>query len=210
MAKQLAFYIDTSSCAGCKTCQVACQDKNNLPPEIRWRRVLPYKGGGWVPDPENRDLLIPNNIFSYSVSISCMHCQDPICTEVCPTGASEKLDNGVVVINQNKCIGCRYCQWACPYGARHFNEDTGTMSKCDMCVDYLSQGKNPVCVDACVMRAIKFGELEELRAQYGDIDSICPLPSADITQPSLVITPHKKAQLNGKGTGSVVILPEEV
>jgi anaerobic dimethyl sulfoxide reductase subunit B len=210
MSKQLAFYIDTSACAKCKACQIACQDKNNLPAHMRWRRVIPYEGGTWIPDPNNRRLMKPSGVFAYSVSISCMHCEDPICAEVCPTGATIKRNDGVVYVDVNKCIGCRYCEWACPYGARHFDDTAGVMSKCDFCRDLLAQGKNPACVDACVMRALKFGELEELRAQYGEVAAIEPLPDASLTHPALVVTPHKNAQPTGFGRGKISHLPEEV
>lgn len=210
MTKQLAFYVDTSACAKCKACQIACQDKNNLPAHMRWRRVLPYEGGTWIPDRSRNNLLRPRRIFSYSVSISCMHCQNPICAEVCPAGAIIKRDDGVVYIDQDRCIGCRYCEWACPYGAVHFDEEAGTMSKCDFCRDLLAKGENPACVDACVMRALKFGDLEELRAEYGDVAEIEPLPSADLTNPSIVLKPHRDAQPSGEGRGKINHLPEEM
>jgi anaerobic dimethyl sulfoxide reductase subunit B (iron-sulfur subunit) len=114
MAKQLAFYIDSSSCSGCKACQVACQDKNNLPFAMRWRRVIQYGGGGWVPGTNDRTSMMPNNVFAYSISTACYHCEKPACVEVCPTAAITKRADGVVLINQDQCIGCRYCQWACP------------------------------------------------------------------------------------------------
>jgi anaerobic dimethyl sulfoxide reductase subunit B len=207
MAKQLAFYLDATACTRCKTCQVACKDKNNTPLGVLWRRVLQYGGGSWI---DQDGVMVPNNVYSYAVSISCMHCEDPICVEVCPTGASIKREDGVVYVDPDKCIGCRYCEWACPYGARHFNESSGAMTKCDFCRDLLDQGKNPACVDACNMRCLKFGELDELREQYGDLAAIEPLPPADLTHPSFVITPHKHAQVSGKGTGNILNMPEEV
>lgn len=207
MAKQYGFYFDASACVNCKACQVACQDKNNLPAEMRWRRVLQYGGGGWVP---KGNVLVPNNIFSYSISFSCMHCEKPACVQVCPTGAMSKRADGIVLINQDQCIGCRYCQWACPYGAPQFSETKGVMTKCTFCEDLLAKGENPACVDACVMRAIDFGELTELRAKYGNSNAIEPLPSASLTSPSFVLTPHKNAQASGKGTGGILNLPEEL
>ena len=209
MAKQMAFYFDASACANCKACQIACQDKNDLPADLRWRRVIQYAGGSWAPSPTAPGVMT-QTVFSYSVSLSCMHCENPLCVQVCPTTAMQKDENGIVSIDGDKCIGCRYCEWACPYGAPQFNEVAGTMSKCDMCQDLLAQGKNPACVDACVMRALKVGELEELQAQYGTVNAIEPLPSAEYTKPSLVITPHKNAQWVGEGSGQLLNLAEEM
>jgi anaerobic dimethyl sulfoxide reductase subunit B (iron-sulfur subunit) len=210
MAKQMAFYFDASACTNCKACEIACQDKNELPPAIRWRRVFEYRGGGWVPDVSVPNLYRPNNIFAYAVSVACMHCEQPICVDICPAAAITKRDDGVVLIDQNKCVGCRYCQWACPYGAPAFDESRGVMTKCTFCEDLQAQGQNPACVDACPMRALDFGELSELRAKYGDVNAIAPLPTADITQPSMVISPPKHAQRVGSDVGTLAILPEEV
>ncbi len=210
MAKQLAFYFNADTCTACKVCQIACQDKNNLPAEIRWRRVLQYGGGSWVPDPNHKTMLIPNNVFAYAVSTACMHCEKALCAEVCPAAAITKRDDGVVLIDQDKCIGCRYCEWACPYGAPQFDETAGVMTKCTFCEDLLAQGEQPACVAACVMRALDFGELDELRAKYGVVNAIEPLPEAEISQPALVLTPHRHAQVSGTGTGRILNLPEEV
>ena len=207
MASQLAFYFDASACADCKACQIACKDKNDLPIGVLWRRVIQYEGGSWV---QSGNTLIPNNVFSYSVSTSCQHCMDPICRDVCPTGAITKRSDGVVLIDADLCIGCRYCEWACPYGAPQFREDLGVMTKCDFCQDLLAKGENPTCVDSCVMRALEFGELAELQATYGDNAAIEPLPTADITEPALVITPHHHSQESGNGTGRISNLPEEL
>lgn len=209
MAKQMAFYFNASACANCKVCQVACQDKNDLPAHLRWRRVVQYAGGSWNPSPTAKGVMT-QNIFSYSISLSCMHCQDPMCVEACPTTAMHKDDNGIVSIDSDKCIGCRYCEWACPYDAPHFDVERGIMTKCNMCKDLLDEGKNPACVDACVMRALEVGELEELQAKYGTVASIEPLPSAEYTKPSLVITPHKDAQQASERSGQLLNLAEEL
>lgn len=204
MGKQLAFYFNASACNGCKACQIACKDKNNLPVGINWRRVAQYGGGNWLPHPTRSDLVVANGIFAYSMSLACMHCQNPACVQVCPTTAITKRADGVVLINQDQCIGCRYCQWACPYGAPQFNETKGVMTKCTFCEDLLAQGQNPACVDSCPMRAIEFGELSDLRAKHGAEDAIEPLPVASVTSPSLVITPHKNAQKSSRGTGKIL------
>ena len=207
MAKQLAFHFDASACMGCKTCQTACKDKNDLPLGVNWRKVYQYGGGDWV---SQSSFLMPNGLYVYSLSTACQHCEKPVCAEVCPAGAIIKRADGVVLINQDQCVGCRYCEWACPYGAPQFQEAKGVMGKCNFCEDLLAKGENPACVDSCPMRAIEFGELSELRAKYGNANAIEPLPTAAITSPSLVITPHRHAQLSGKGTGRIIDLVEEV
>jgi anaerobic dimethyl sulfoxide reductase subunit B (iron-sulfur subunit) len=120
-----------------------------------------------------------------------------------------KRADGIVLVNEDQCIGCRYCEWACPYGAPQFNDKKGVMSKCNFCEDLLAKGENPACVDSCVMRALHFGELEELRAKYGTANAIEPLPDASLTSPALVLTPHRHAQISGKGTGKILD-PEEM
>lgn len=207
MAKQKAFYFDSSACTGCKACQIACQDKNDLPAGLLWRRVFSYGGGSWV---KTGEVMAPHNFFTYSVSTACQHCSNPVCLDVCPASAITKRADGIVLIDGSKCIGCRYCQWACPYGAPVFNEESSVMTKCNFCYDLQDQGLNPACVDACVMRCLEFGDLDELRQKHGDLAAIEPLPTADITKPSLVITPHKGAQLSGEGTGKILNLPEEL
>lgn len=202
---QLAFYLDASACTACKACQIACQDKNQLSANQVWRRVIEYSGGSWT---VQEGFEVPNNVFAYSLSIACNHCEQPICAEVCPTTAISKRSDGVVLIDQSKCIGCRYCEWACPYGAPRIDEAKGVMTKCTFCEDLLAQGQNPACVDACVMRAIDFGPLDELQAKYGSVNEIEPLPASDLTHPSLVMTPHKNAQMSGTGTGRIETLEE--
>jgi anaerobic dimethyl sulfoxide reductase subunit B (iron-sulfur subunit) len=207
MPKQYAFHINTAQCGNCKACQIACKDKNDLPVGMRFRRVWQYGGGGWV---KQGDFYVPNAVFSYGISVSCMHCENPACVNVCPAGAMTKRADGIVLVNQDQCIGCRYCEWACPYGAPQFDEHKGVMSKCNFCEDLLARGENPACVDACPMRAIEFGELSELRAKYGTLAGVEPLPVPSITSPAVVITPHRHAQLSGSGTGHILDLIQEV
>lgn len=205
MIKQYAFYVNPSLCTGCKACQVACKDKSDLPVGVTWRRVVEYAGGTWI---KQGNTYTPN-VFAYYTSISCNHCGNPTCRDVCPAQAIEKNAEGIVIIDQSKCIGCRYCEWACPYGAPQFNENTGKMSKCDFCIDYLKEGQPPACVASCPSRALDYGELSELQAKYGSQNAVEPLPDPTLTSPALVVAPHPKAQLTGFGTGKISN-PEEI
>lgn len=206
MPEQLSFHSDASTCINCKACLIACQDKNDLPAGVKPRRVLQYGGGEWV---EVNGLPVPEKVFTYSVSISCMHCEEPACVPVCETKAITKHPDGVVTIDAEKCVGCRLCADACPYDAPQFNPEAKVMVKCDLCQDLRLQGLNPACVDACPMRALHAGPLQELRSRFGDVSAIEPLPATG-TGPSLVVTPHRHSQPCGKGTGKLLSLPVRV
>ena len=205
MERQLGFHLDSSACIGCKACQVACKDKNDLPVGVTWRRVIEYGGGGWRPE---GGLMVPVGIFAYHVSISCMHCHEPACLPACPAAAIHKGDDGVVTVDSTRCLGCHYCEWACPYGAPQFGLQGGSMSKCNFCEDLQSLGQNPVCVDACPTRALHSGNLETLERLYGETRAVEPLPKPTQTQPSFIVTPHRHAQPPGQGTGAVSRTPE--
>ncbi len=205
MAKQLAFSVDMNNCTGCKACQIACKDKNNLPIGVRWRRVFLYEGGEWI---NENGQMVASNVYAYSVTAACMHCENPICQKVCPTTAISKSADGIVLIDQSKCIGCRYCEWACPYGAPQFNTSAGVMTKCNMCVDLLAKGENPACVDACPYRALGFGELTELQQKNGTFASPAPLPDPSITGPSVVYKPSPMTKAAGDTSGHMMNLEE--
>ena len=177
---QKGFYYDQTTCIGCKVCQIACKDKNDLDVGVNYRRVYDLETGKF-PNPR---------IAHYS--ISCNHCEQPKCVANCPTGALQKRqEDGIVILDHDVCIGCRLCTWSCPYQAPQFKEDEGKVGKCDGCLDLISRGENPACVDACVMRCLHFGEIEELRQKYGNIADAVGLPSSEITQPNITITPKK-------------------
>lgn len=189
MKKQYAFYIDSRHCSGCKTCQAACIDKNNLDRGVLWRRIYEINDGDWI---QQGNAWIPK-VFAYNISMSCNHCEDPACVKNCPTAAMHKTKDGIVLVDEKKCVGCKYCEWSCPYGAPKYDEKKGVMSKCNLCIDYLEENKAPACVAACPMRVLEFGELKELQKKYGSQKDIYPMPKSSITTPSLVINPHKDA-----------------
>lgn len=191
--EQYGFYFDSERCTGCKTCELACKDYKDLGTEVNFRRIYEYTGGQWN---QQADGCWHQNIFAYYMSISCNHCADPACTKVCPTGAMHKNADGFVIVNEEICIGCRYCHMACPYDAQK-----GHMTKCDGCYSRVKSGQKPICVDACPLRALDFAPIDELRTKYGTQASIAPLPPADITQPNLVVKPNKYARLSGDTSG---------
>jgi anaerobic dimethyl sulfoxide reductase subunit B (iron-sulfur subunit) len=117
--------------------------------------------------------------------------------ESCPTDSIRKdKENGAVLIDKTGCIGCGSCADACPYDAPSINEKEGKMYKCDMCIDLVRDGKNPVCVDGCLQRVIKTGDISTLRRQYGTLNTVEPLPSGDQTNPSVVFkAPMKPKRL---------------
>lgn len=180
---RLGFYFDGTACMGCRTCQIACKDKNNLEVGTLFRRVRSFETGAY-PKPST---------FHYSGT--CNHCQEAKCIKGCPTGALYYADDGTVQHNKNKCIGCKYCTWNCPYSVPQFIEASGIISKCDSCKDLRDSGGNPACVDACLMRCLEFGDLDELTAKHGSalVQDLSILPSSSITEPSLLITPKSCA-----------------
>jgi len=203
---QLGFYINLSACSGCKACQVSCKDKNDTPVGVLWRRVYEISGGNYL---ERGDALI-DNTFTYNLSSACSHCNDPACLKVCPTEAIWKReDDGIVIIDGDKCIGCRYCEWACPYGAPQFDAEKHIMTKCDFCYDYVDAGQKPACVSACQMRVLEFGPIDELREQYGEAGQFFPFPDPSITDPNTTFTPHKDVVLADEDN-AFVGNPEEV
>lgn len=200
------FFFDSSACSGCKTCQVACKDKNNLGPGIRFRRVYEVCGSSW--QSTNEGAWVPN-IAAYNLSVACNHCENPSCVTACPTRAMSVDSQGIVSVNPDRCVGCRYCEWACPYGAPQYNYDSGIMQKCDFCKDYIDQGMKPVCVSSCLMRALDFDTLENLEVRYGKNRDVHPLPSSAHTGPSLIIEPHPTSGL-GASINAAIINREEV
>ncbi|MBW2175989.1 MAG: dimethylsulfoxide reductase subunit B [Deltaproteobacteria bacterium] len=206
MLKRPAFYLDTQICTGCKTCIIACKDKHDLPAGVRWRRVVEFTGGDWDCLPDG---TFNQNVFAYYISVSCNHCQDPVCVKACPSKAMHQDDHGIVTVDPEKCVGCRYCEWVCPYSAPQFDKKLGRMTKCDFCREDLQQGTPPACVAGCPTRALQFGEYDQLVAEHGSDPPMIPMPPTALTEPSFVLETHRDAQLEHARKGTIGN-PEEV
>ncbi len=181
---QLGFYFDQTRCTGCHTCVVACKDWHDLPARgSNWRRVTTHEAGKF-----------PNVDVSH-LSVSCAHCERPACAEICPEEAIYKREaDGVVLIDAEKCTGCRVCEDACEYGAIQFGPNGDSRAeKCTFCVDRLEKGESPICVSACPMRALDFGDIKTLSNRPEVVTNVQPLPDATKTGASLFIRPKTPA-----------------
>ena len=174
---KLGFYFNSDACIGCHTCVIACKDRNELEAGENFRNVYTYEAGKYP------------NAEMYHLSIACNHCADPACVRNCPTGATFIAEDGTVQHDDTMCIFCKTCVTSCPYGAPTPIEALQVVHKCDSCKPLRDAGMNPVCVDACPLRALEFGDLDELKEKHeGEelVDKLAPMPSAG-TIPSILI-----------------------
>jgi anaerobic dimethyl sulfoxide reductase subunit B (iron-sulfur subunit) len=189
-----AFTFDASACTGCKACQEACRDKNNLPGGVLWRWVIEVSGGEW----QRMGSAWENSVFAYNLTLACNHCVHPKCAGVCPVDAFSVRPDGIVLIDSTKCMGCGYCGWACPYGAPQYIAEQGVMGKCNFCYDNLDAGLPPSCVAACPLRVLDFVAVEDAAPAPGyqalwQLPASAhpfPLPPYSRTEPHLEIKPH--------------------
>lgn len=192
----MAFYLDQRYCTGCMTCQIACKDKNDLPAGQNYRKVIEFSEGDY--EQLANGAIVPH-VQTCWLSASCNHCENPTCVDVCPTGALQKRsEDGIVLVDPAICIGCWLCLDACPYDVIVFDETTQKISKCDFCLDLLREGREPACVSSCPMRVLECGPIEALRQKYGTCNQVPGLPDPALTQPALVITPHRDALRRGQ------------
>jgi len=163
MAESLAMLIDVSRCMGCRGCQVACKQWNQLPADKSkftgsYQNPPRLSGKTWTLvdfiEPDDFDQN-PRWLFRKE---SCFHCQDPTCVTVCPTGAAKQREDGIVYVDQDMCAGCKYCVETCPFKIPQSDPDVGAARKCRMCIDRVDEGMQPACATACPTGAISFGE----------------------------------------------------
>ncbi len=163
--EQYRFHFDAVACVGCRCCEVACNEQNNNPADIKWRRVGEMEGGEF---PAFTQMLN---------SMSCNHCIDPECLIGCPTESYIKIaETGIVVHEDDTCIGCQYCTWNCPYGVPVFHEERKIVTKCHMCHERLDEGESPACVQACPAGAIEIEVVNVEEWLNRDIDEQANMP----------------------------------
>lgn len=162
--EQYRFHFDATACVGCRCCEVACNEQNNNPVDIKWRRVGEMEGGSF-----------PDTLLLFN-SMSCNHCVDPACLIGCPTNSYIKFDNGIVFHDDPSCIGCQYCTWNCPYGVPTYHEERHIVTKCHMCHERLAVGQSPACVQACPSGAIEIEAVNILEWLTNDIDASGNMP----------------------------------
>lgn len=200
MAEAVGFYTDTTVCIGCKACQVACHQWNDLPAEHGpgGRYSLPvlsgnsYDNTGSLSDVNWRHVKFieqfsddPNRSQAAWLMMSdvCKHCVHAPCLEVCPTGAIVRTEFDTVYIQEPACNGCRDCVAACPFGVIHMSERTHVAQKCTFCYDRLKVGLTPACAQACPTQSIRFGKVSELKKEARA--RVAQLQSQGVTQAQL-------------------------
>lgn len=167
-ATQFGFLVDMTKCVGCKNCVRSCREANGL--------------NETTPDRRKVDVFKNSKDEKVYVSTSCMHCDDPNCLRVCPAGAISKGEAGIVHVDKDKCIGCKYCFEACPYGVPNYDDEA--MDKCDCCLGAgVAPGEEPHCAQACIFGALKYGPIDEL-IEEAKKRNVSPVPVGEICGPN--------------------------
>lgn len=174
-ARRLAMVIDLDKCIGCHACSVSCKAEFKVPLGV-WR--------SWVKIDEKGDYP---NARRYFLPRLCNHCDDPPCMKVCPSGATTQREDGIVQVDDDKCVGCKLCIAACPYDSRFSHPDKKTANKCDFCKHRIDKGVVPSCVNACPTKARVFGDLNDSNSEISRLTAVKPV---QVLKPELATEPH--------------------
>jgi len=180
---QLGFFFDQFRCSGCEACMLACRQWHGEDDNAVDLLSVSEMEFGRFPLPTVKWMVVP-----------CLQCAEPACQAACPTGAiSKNPENGIVAVDREKCLGkdaCGECQTACPYDVPRFRDEADAkMVKCDFCEDRLKEGKKPLCVIACPMRALDIGPLDELLSKAGYVQEADGFAYDRAVRPSVVLRP---------------------
>ena len=188
-AKRYGMIHDETACIGCTACTEACREVNKVPEGVSRLEIIKSEPQGEYP---NVDYRFTRN--------SCQHCDNAPCVMVCPTGAAYKDEKtGIVDVHKEKCVGCGYCLFACPYQVRFFHPENKSADKCNFCRDTnLAQGKLPACVESCPTKALTFGDLNDPKSEINQVlqSEVVYRDKAYLgTQPKLYKVPHQKGEI---------------
>lgn len=150
MKRQLGFLVNMDKCLGCYTCAMACKNLYHQDKGIAWRRLYSLSRDIW---PQSERAWI---------SLACNHCEHPACLKACPAKAYYKREDGIVVHDESRCIGCRNCVRNCPYGAPQYNRTEGRVEKCSLCYQRIDAGRKPACVQSCPVGALELVDVVEM------------------------------------------------
>jgi DMSO reductase iron-sulfur subunit len=193
--EQYRFHFDMTKCIGCRSCEIACNEQNGNPADIRWRRIGEIEGGTY-----------PDTLRHY-LSMGCNHCLDADCVKGCPVDAYTKDPiTGIVLHSADACIGCQYCVWNCPYSVPQFNADRGVVGKCDMCHGRLTDGLEPACVNSCPEAAIEIEIVDTTawRIDYAAAESPgMPAAGHTISTTRITLPPNTTTKLERVDTGRI-------
>lgn len=177
MADQYVFCVDFNKCIACKTCEMACNEYYGLE-GIHRRKVVFFQ------------TEILDNVVHFT--ISCNHCQNPVCVSICPQNNFHKRRDGIVVLQSNNCRTCLRCVTACPFRAPKINPKTNRADKCNMCVERIERGFKPVCVESCVTHALNIMKVDSAKRKSMAMEHKTRIPLESYTNPSIVSTTKKK------------------
>ncbi len=192
------YLVDTDKCIGCGSCVRACQKENHVPPHRfrTWveRYVVSHDGHTHIDSPDGARNGFPPVVSDYNVAKAffvpklCNHCTHTPCVQVCPVGASYRTKDGLILVDEKRCIGCGYCVQACPYGSRFIHPELHVASKCTLCYHRITKGMLPACVQSCPVQARMLGDRKKNGDKVAEI--IATSKVVRVLKPELLTEPN--------------------